>query len=138
MTIATALFSWLTGGLADKIFDLGQAYFNKQISEAEFKSKVQIATQEAATKVEEAWADASAKIAASTGDMVKASPILQRAWAITLFLQVGVLVFYQLVAPAFRLITGTAWPDPGISLEWAYLLVGAMIGAAPLIFRRGA
>lgn len=133
-----AILSWLTGGFADKLVSLGQAYFQKQITQAQFEAEVKKAAQEAATKTEQAWADASAKIAASTGDMVKSSPILQRAWAAVLFLQVVVLVFYQLGAPAFAVITGRAWPDPGVSLEWAYLLIGAMIGAGPFVFRRGA
>lgn len=132
-----AILSWLTGGFVDKVVDLGKAYFAKQITEAEFRSKVEVAASETAGKIEQAWADAAAKIAASTGDMVKASPIIQRAWAATLFLQVGVLVWYQIGAPAFQVITGAAWPSPGVTLEWAYLLIGAMIGAGPLVFRKG-
>lgn len=133
----SAILSWLTGGFVDKLVGLGQAYFQKQVSEAEFRAEVEKAAQETAAKVEASWADASAKIAASTGDMIKASATLQRAWSSVLFLQVVVLVFYQLGAPAFAVITGRAWPDPGVSLEWAYLLIGAMIGAGPLVFRRG-
>ena len=132
------LLSWLTGGFVDKLVGLGNAYINKSVTEAQFRAEVEKAAQDAAARTEAAWADASAKIAASTQDALKASPILQRAWAAVLFLEVAVLVFYQLVAPAFTVITGTAWPDPGISLEWAYLLVGAMIGAGPLVFRKGA
>lgn len=133
----SAVLSWLTGGFVDKIVGLGQAYLQKQVTEAQFRAEVEKAAQETAGKVEQSWADASAKIAASTGDMIKSSATLQRAWAITLFLQVAVLVFYQLIAPGFAVITGVTWPDPGVSLEWAYLLVGAMIGAGPLVFRRG-
>jgi len=132
------LLKWITGGFVDKLVSLGQSYFQQKISEAEFRAEVEKASQDAARQIEQAWADASAKIAASTADMVKASPILQRAWASVLFLQVAVLVFYQLIAPAFTVITGTVWPDPGVSLEWAYLLVGAMIGAGPFVFKRGA
>lgn len=131
------LLKWLTGGFVDKIVGLGEAYFRKEVSEAEFRAAVEKAASEAAAKTEAAWADAAAKIAASTGDMVKASPVLQRAWTATLFLQVFVLVWFQLGAGAFEVITGQAWPDPGVALEWAYLLVGAMIGAGPLVFRRG-
>lgn len=131
------LLKWLTGGFVDRLVGLGEAYFQKQITEAQYRAEVERAAKEAAAKTEAAWADAAAKIAASTGDMVKASPILQRAWAAVLFLQVAILAWYQIGAPAFYVITGTAWPDPGISLEWAYLLIGAMIGAGPFVFRRG-
>lgn len=135
--ILLGLVNWLTGGFADKIIDLGKAYFEKQISEAEFEAGVRKSAQETAAKIEASWADAAKSIAASTGDMVKSSPILQRAWAAVLFLQVAVLVWYQVGAGAFDVITGTAWPDPGVRLEWAYLLIGAMVGAGPLVFGRG-
>jgi hypothetical protein len=131
-----AIVKILTGGLVDKVFDLGQAYLNKQISEAEFRAKVEIAAQETAAEIEQSWAQAATDTAKATQATLKASPILQRAWAATLFLQVVVLVWYQIGAPAFQVITGTAWPNPGISLEWAYLLVATMIGAGPLVLRR--
>lgn len=132
-----ALLKWLTGGFVDRLVGLGEAYFQKQITEAQYRAEVEKAAQETAGRIEESWARAASEIAASTGDMVKASPILQRAWAATLFLQVFVLVWFQLGAGAFEVITGRTWPDPGVTLEWAYLLVGAMIGAGPLVFRRG-
>lgn len=132
-----ALLSWLTGGFADKLVGLGNAYLQRQISEAQFRAEIEKAAQEAATRTEAAWADASAKITASTQDTLKASPILQRAWAVVLFMQLAVLVWYQIGAPAFTVITGAAWPSPGASIEWAYLLIGAMVGAGPLVFRRG-
>ena len=133
-----ALLQWLAGGFADKLIGLGQAYFQKQISEAEFRAEVEKAAQEAATRTEAAWADAATKIAATTGDTLKASVVLQRAFAVTLFLQVAVLVWFQIGAGAFEIITGSKWPSPGVTLEWAYLLVGALVGAGPFVFRRGA
>lgn len=131
------LLSWLTGGFVDKLVGLGESYFRKEISEAQYRAEVEKAAKDAATKTEQAWADASARIAASNADMVKSSVTLQRAWAAVLFLQVAVLTFYQVGAGAFEVITGTPWPDPGVRLEWAYLLIGAMVGAGPLVFRRG-
>jgi hypothetical protein len=134
--VIAAIVKLLTGGLVDRVLDLGQAYFRKEISEAEFESRVKIAAQETAAKVEESWAEAAASTARATQSTLKASPILQRAWASVLFLQAAVLVFYQVGAPAYQVITGTAWPSPGISLEWAYLLIAAMIGAGPLVMRK--
>lgn len=132
----SAILSWLTGGFVDKLVGLGQAYFNKQISETEFRANVEIAAKEASAKVEQSWADASKSIAASTSDTLKNSPIVARAWSTVLFLQLFVLVWYQLGAPAYAVIVGRAWPDPGVSLEWAYLLIGAMVGAGPFVFKR--
>jgi len=134
--VIAAIIKLLTGGLVDKVLDLGQAYFRKEISQSEFESRVKIAAQETAAKVEQSWAQAASEAAKATHASLSASPVLQRAWAAVLFLQVAVLTFYQIGAPAFQLMTGTAWPHPGISLEWAYLLVATMIGAGPLVLRR--
>jgi hypothetical protein len=134
--VIAAIIKLLTGGLVDKVFDLGQAYLTKQISEAEFRAKVEIAAQETAAEIEQSWAQAATDTAKATQATVKASPILQRAWAAVLFLQVVVLTFYQIGAPAFQIITGTVWPSPGISLEWCYLLVATQLGAGPFVFRK--
>jgi hypothetical protein len=131
-----AIVKLLTGGLVDRVLDLGQAYFKKEIDQAEFESRVKIAAQETAAKVEESWAQAAADTAKATHTSLGKSPVLQRAWAAVLFLQVVVLVWYQIGAGAFQIITGVPWPDPGVSLEWAYLLVATMIGAGPLVLRK--
>lgn len=122
--IAGVIAKILTGGLLDKLLEAYKLRQDGKISEAEFRAQVQIAAEETAAETTKA-----------THDSLGKSAILQRAWAATLFLQVGVLVFYQLIAPGFQIVTGTAWPNPGISLEWAYLLVAAMIGAGPLVMR---
>lgn len=132
-----AILSWLTGGFVDKLVGLADSYFKKEISREQYEAEVKKAAQETSAKIEQSWADTSAKIAASTGDTLKNSPIVARAWSVVLFLQVFVLVWYQIGAPAFAIITGRAWPSPGVSLEWAYLLVGAMVGAGPFVFKRG-
>lgn len=126
----------LTGGLLDKLVQLYKLRQDGKISEAEFESRKAVAIEENAAKIEQAWAETAADVVKATQATLKASPILQRAWAAVLFLQVVVLVFYQLVSPAFQVMTGIAWPSPGVSLEWAYLLVMAMIGAGPLVMRR--
>lgn len=126
----------LTGGLLDKLLEAYRLRQEGKISEAEFRSRVEIATQESAARIEQAWAQTALETARATQATLASSAILQRAWASVLFLQVAVLVFYQIGAPAFTVITGAAWPSPGVSLEWAYLLVATMIGAGPLVLRR--
>jgi len=134
--VIAAIIKILTGGLLDKVLDLGRVYITSQTDRADFEKQVRIAAGETAAKVQEAWAESAAKIAASTQDALKASPILQRAYAIVLFLQLFILVWYQLGAPAYQVITGTPWPAPMASIEWAYLLIGAMVGAGPFVFKR--
>jgi hypothetical protein len=123
--IASILTKLLTGGILDKLLEAYKLRQEGKISEAEFRSRVEIAAEETA-----------AETARATHDSLGKSAILQRAWASVLFLQAAVLVWYQVGAGAFQLITGVAWPDPGVTLEYAYLLVGAMIGAGPLVMRR--
>lgn len=131
-----AIIKLLTGGLLDKVLDLGRTYITSQTDRAEFEKQVRIAAQDAEAKAEQAWADAATKITASTQDTLKASAILQRAFSIVLFMQLFVLVWYQVGTPCFEIITGRPWPAPGASIEWAYLLIGAMVGAGPFVFKR--
>lgn len=131
------IIGWVTGGLVDKILEAYRLHQQGKISEAEFQSRVQVASQETASRIEASWAQAAAETAKATQATLAASPVLQRAWASTLFLQVFVLVWYQIGAPAYAVITGSTWPSPGVTLEWAYLLVATMIGAGPLVFRVG-
>jgi hypothetical protein len=130
------ILSWITGDLVGQFMEIYKLHKQGKISEAEFESRIKISAQETAAKVEASWAEASASIARATQSTLKSSPILQRAWAVTIFFQLLVLVWYQLGASAFLVITGTPWPSPGATVEWAYLLLGAMLGAGPLVFRR--
>jgi hypothetical protein len=134
--IAAKIAGWITGGLVDKILEAYRIHKDGKTSEAEFEAQVKISAQETAAQVEQSWAQAASDAVKATHTSLSKSPILQRAWAAVLFLQVVVLTFYQIGAPAFQIITGTPWPDPGISLEWSYALVAAMIGAGPLVMRR--
>ncbi len=126
----------LTAGLLDKALEAYELYKKGQISQSEFESRVAIASKEAETKIEEAWAETAAKVTSSVQSTVRASQVIQRAYAIVLFIQLFVLVWYQLGAPAFTIITGAVWPAPMASIEWAYLLIAAMIGAGPLVYRK--
>lgn len=135
--IASLIARILTGGLLDKILEAYRLRQEGKISEAEFQSRVEVAAHENAAKIEQAWAETAKSTVAATQATLSSSSVLQRAWGSVLFLQVAVLVWYQVGASAYAVITGGRWPDPGVSLEWAYLLIAAMIGAGPLVLRRG-
>ena len=91
--IAGVIAKILTGGILDKLLEAYKLRQEGKISEAEFRSRVQIAAEETA-----------AETAKATHDSLGKSAILQRAWAATLFVQVTVLVFYQIAAPAYQII----------------------------------
>lgn len=126
----------LTGGLLDKVFETVKLYQQGKITEAELKNSVEIAAKEAEVRIEQSWAENNAKIVSSIQSTIRSSKVIQKAYAITLFSQVFVLVWYQLGVPAFNMATGAVWPAPGASIEWAYLLIGAMIGAGPLVYKK--
>lgn len=134
--LAVTIAKYLTGDFLGKLLELYKLKEQGKVSQAEFDSRVRIAAEEAGARIEASWAQAAADTAKATQATLKASPILQRAWAATLFLQVSVLVFYQIGAPAFQVMTGAAWPSPGVALEWSYLLIATMLGAGPLVLRR--
>jgi hypothetical protein len=62
---------------------------------------------------------------------------MQRAYVVALVTQLFVLFWYQWGSSAFLLITGKPWPNAGATVEWAYLLLGVMLGAGPLVYGRG-
>jgi len=133
--VIAAILKFLTGGFVDRIFGIAETYIKTEGDKAKFKSEVQAAANQAAADVEKDWAKATAEITKSVQDTLKASVILQRAFAITLFLQLFVLVWYQIGAAAYQVITGTEWPAPLVPIEWAYALVGGMV--APALILKG-
>jgi hypothetical protein len=133
--IPQALMSFLTGGLVDRITDVAKAYMTKQISEAEFRSRIEIATQDAAVKIEQAWAEAATKQYESFQQSVRQSPVLARAYTAVIVTQLFVLLWYQWGASAFKLITGEAWPSAGATVDWAYAILALCLGGGAFVFR---
>jgi hypothetical protein len=130
-----ALLKLLSAPFVDKIAGIAQAYFNKQISEAEFRSRVEIAVQENNAEIEKAWADAAAKQYAEFQETARQSPVIARAYAAVIVTQLFVLVWYQWGASAFSLFTGTAWPSAGATVDWAYAILALCLGGGAFVFR---
>lgn len=133
--IAAAIIKILTGGLLDKITGLADSYMKGQITRAQFDAEVKIEAGKAGVEIEQAWAKASTEQYESIQKTLRASVILQRAYAVVMISQLFVLVWYQIGAPAFLLVTGTAWPSPGTTIDWAYLLLAITIGGGSLVSR---
>jgi hypothetical protein len=133
--ILDKIVSILTGGLVDKIADVAKSYFNKQISEAEFRSRVEIAMQDASKEVEKAWLDAATKQYAEFQQTARQSPVIARAYAAVIVSQLFVLLWYQWGASAFMLITGQGWPSAGATVDWAYAILALCLGGGAFVFR---
>lgn len=127
----------LTGGLTGQILEAWKLYREGKTTEAEFEAKVQVASKEAEARMEEAWSKSASEMMESIQTTVRSSKELQRAFVLVLFSQLFVLVWYQLGTSAYEIISGSRWPAPVASIEWAYLLIAAMIGAGPWVFRKG-
>ncbi|MGY3607687.1 MULTISPECIES: hypothetical protein [unclassified Bradyrhizobium] len=136
--IASALGGQIIDSLLGKITGVFQAYFNKQITQAQLRAQLLTALVETFGEIEKAHADVLAKTYASFMDAAKTSPLLQRVWAIATLSQLFVLVWHQFVIPFIVFMGLTArYPSSGTTVEWAYLLVGALLGLGPLVLRNG-
>lgn len=134
-SIAAAALKAISGPFLDKITDLAKLYVTKQISEAEFKSRSEIAAQDAAKEIEKSWADVAAKQYAEFQQTARSSPVIARAYAAVIVSQLFVLLWYQWGASAFMLITGKAWPSAGATVDWAYAILALCLGGGVFVFK---
>lgn len=141
-----AIFSSLGGAIIDKFFGNAlkafELYNNKQISMEELKVRLQTALVMAVKDVEVAHAQALASTYASFMGAVKESKILQWTLATVTLSQLLVLLWHQVGIPWFVLlmrqtIPNFQYPSSGTTVDWAYLLLAACIGAGPVMLRAG-
>lgn len=130
------LVKLLTGGLLDRVIGIYDKYADGKITKAQLDADVEKARIEAEKAAEAEFSKMAASIAESTQATVRASPVIQRAWAAGMTLQFFVLVWYQIGASAFEVYAGVKWPDPGISLGWGVSLLMTMVGGYAVAFRR--
>jgi hypothetical protein len=142
----SAIFSSLGGAVIDKFFGNAlkafEMYNNKQISMEELKVQLQSVLVNAVKEVEVAHADALARTYASFMGAVEKSLLMQCVWAAVTISQLCVLLWHQIGIPFFvmlmrQTVPGWSYPGSGSTVEWAYLLLGACIGAGPLVLRGG-
>ena len=134
-SLAKAVVDLLTGKLLDKVSDLAELYLKKEISNAEFRSRVEIEVQNTVRETEKAWAEAATKQFESLQQTVRQSSVVARAYAAVIVTQLFVLLWYQWGASAFLLITGTPWPSAGATVDWAYAILALCLGGGALYLR---
>lgn len=142
----SAIFSSLGGAVIDKFFGNAlkafELYNSKQISMEELKQKLNENLIDAVKATEVAHAEALAKTYASFMGALEKSYLMQVVWASVTISQLLVLLWHQMGIPFFVLlmrqtVPGWTYPSSGSTVEWAYLLLGACIGAGPLVLRGG-
>jgi hypothetical protein len=97
--IASALGGQIVDSLLGKITGIFQAYFNKQITEAQLRAQLLTALVETFGEIEKAHADVLAKTYATFMDAMKTSRLMQVMWAWTVGTQLFVLVWSQFFVP---------------------------------------
>jgi hypothetical protein len=142
----SAIFSSLGGAIIDKFFGNAlkafEMYNNKQISMEELKVRLLTSLVDAVKEVEVAHAQALANTFTAFMGAVKESKILQWTLATVTLSQLLVLLWHQVGIPWFVLLMQRTeptfkYPSSGTTVDWAYLLLAACIGAGPILLRAG-
>jgi uncharacterized protein YlbG (UPF0298 family) len=129
----------IVNGVLDKALAAFVAYNNKQITLEELREKLFEAMLSTIKTIEVSHADTLAKTyqtfwTAADNDK---SNLMKNMWAAALGSQIFVLFWSQFCVPllfAFGMLPN--W-KAGTSAEWAYLLVGALLGMGPMVLRSG-
>jgi hypothetical protein len=137
----SAILAGLSGTIVDsllgRVTGVFESYFNKQITQAELKAKVQAAMLETFAEVEKANVEGISKTYESFMQAAKTSLLMQGVWAATVISQLLVLLWHQAGIPALVYMTGDKYPSSGSTVEWSYALIAACLGFGPMILRAG-
>lgn len=145
MSIVATILASLGGKFVDVLLGnvrgIFEAYFKKEISEAELKAKVQEALLTSWRDVEIANADSISKTYESFQVTMRQSKTVQFMWAVVVGTQLAVLLWHQVGIPYMTYVmrvSDPAWsyPSSGSTVEWAYALLGSMFGVAVMLYRQ--
>jgi hypothetical protein len=127
----------IAGSLFDTAANIFKAYQAREISREQALADLSKALVAAFAEVEKAHAEALAKTYESFQQTLRGSPELIRMFKVVIYSQTFVLFWSQWVVPmALWLGYDGAW-RAGTTAEWAYLLIGGLCGAAPMLLRAG-
>ena len=139
----SAILSSVGGAFIGKFFDAAKDIFHDyqqaKITAEECKTRLLTALLESAKAIEVSHADALTKTYATfwTAASDDKSNLMKRMWAIALGSQIFVLFWSQWCVPLLFAFGALPNWKAGTSAEWAYLLVGALLGLGPLVLRNG-
>jgi hypothetical protein len=136
------IISAICDGLFGKLEAAWEAYVRKEITKEQLMAHMQEALLATFRDVEVAFYDSLSKTYASFMTALGNSPTMQGAWKAAVLSQLFVLVWHQLMIPWIVLLvrasghTGWTYPSSGSTIDYAYFLLMALIGA-PAIAARG-
>ena len=137
-SVIGTIASLFTAPFINRVADVIESYKKGEITKAELDTRLKEHTQATFRDIEVVHAETLAKTYDSFMQAVKSTPTIARFYLIAGFSQLFVLFWYQWVVP-FGAYMGfwTNYPSPGATVDWAYLLIGVLIGAGPLVLRAG-
>ncbi len=144
----STIVSMLGGQIVDRLFsginDVIARYQQKQITEIEARQAIQTLLLGAVKDVEVAHADLIAKTYATFMGVVEKNRMVAIVWAVAAVSQLAVLLWHQIGIPflvyVYREWWGVAkfaYPSSGTTVEWAYALLGGLLGLGALALRGG-
>jgi phage/plasmid primase-like uncharacterized protein len=135
-----AVVKQLAGTLIDKVSGAFAAHQQRQMTRDQLAADLQKALVETFAEVEKSHGDALARTYESFMGTVRASREIARMFKVVIYSQTFVLVWHQWFIPFylhFIAADGMRYPSSGATAEWAYLLIGGLCGAAPMLLRAG-
>lgn len=138
-----AIFSSIGGAFVDKLFggvlDIAKQVINKQITEIEARTKMLALVTDTVKSIEVSHSEVLGKTYESFQQTLRSSPLIQAAWVALFVTQMITLFWHQMGIPALCYFVGNpqCYPSSGDTVKWAYLLLGFMLGAGPIMLREG-
>jgi hypothetical protein len=123
--VIPSIISAITGGLLSQVTGIVKLFIDKKITEEEMK-----------VRLEGLILDAFTKQFSEMQATIRSSVVFARAVAFVLVSQTFVLLWYQWGAGAYQIATGTSWPSPGTTIDWAYALVALVLGGGAWLVKR--
>lgn len=139
----STIFASLGGAIVDKFFgaarDIFHDYASQKISEAECRSRLMTALSDAVKAIEISHSETLAKTfqtfwSAANTDKTNLMKIM---WAAALGSQIFVLFWSQWCVPLLFAYGYLPNWKAGTTAEWAYLLIGGLLGLGPVVLRNG-
>jgi hypothetical protein len=143
----SAMFSQLGLAFVDKLIARGaslfESYMKKQISLEELRTKLLEVVMESIKEIELTHANVLSQTWSSFMGAMQTSKLMQQVWATAVLSELFVLLWHQFFIPLVVLIVRATidarwqYPSSGTTVEWAYLLVAALMGLGPVVLRSG-
>lgn len=144
----STIVSLLGGKIVDRLFgsvnDTIARFQQRKITEVEAKKELQLSLISVVKDVETAHADLIAKTYATLMGVVEKSRLVAIVWAVAAVSQLAVLLWHQVGIPLLTYGYMEWWGEPkfrypssGTTVDWAYALLGGLLGLGALALRGG-